>query len=109
MALLQLGADPRGAFVVRRLGELRKRLHRQGEVDLRPSRRQVLRSDPPRDARSATRRHIGDHGTFLQDAHRLQSQQLGIARPDPDAEEPADDHGLRLASWVTAIAGRQTR
>jgi hypothetical protein len=98
MALLQLRADPRGAFVVRRVSQLRVRLHGQCEVNLRTSGRQVLGRNPACDAWLAARRDIGDHRTFLQDADRLQGQQLGVARPDTDAEQPAGDHGLRAAS-----------
>ncbi len=87
--------------------ELRQRLHRQRQIDLMLAAGQVDRRDLAGEAGAAVGRHIGDHRRVAQVADRLQSQQLRVPGPDADPEEPAGNHGLCTASWVTGIAGRQ--
>src|SRR5262245_23727629 len=45
-----------------------------------------------------------DHVGFLQRAHRLERQQLGIPGSDADTDEPTTSHMPALASALTAAA-----
>src|SRR5439155_99610 len=79
--------------------------HRVGQRQLDLVVAQVGRRDAARHPARVARHRVGDHVRGLDDAPRLDGDELGVARPHPDAEEPAGGaHSASLASALTAAA-----
>src|SRR5262249_35798678 len=101
-----VAGDGRGGGIVDlRLGELAV-AEGHADGDLRLAARQVRRHDLAREAVAGLRRRIGDDGHGLQNAQRLQGDQLGIAGTDTEAIDGAA-HGFIAANCVTGMSGRQ--
>src|SRR5262245_2661616 len=89
-----------GCFVPRQLGRHRKRKRQFADAGL-----EIACGDGPRVAGVAGLGEMYDHVGLFQHAHRLERNQLGIARSNADADEfSGRAHMPALASALTAAA-----